>query len=441
MSINSKQDTQEENSTSTIVKTEKTVTYNKDSSTFCVLPWTMLQTDSIGTIRICCKSTEFLHSEKENLNNFSLKQAWQSEKLQSIRDNLNNDVKDDNCIKCWKEESSGAKSMRTSGSRYFYLLDNDLSTPQILDLKLGTKCNLKCRICSRYSSSLWSQEEEYFADNNLKDKINRETTKFLQAYNDDSTIWQDIDNWLPHLKKMEFYGGEPFLIDKNWEVLEKSIANGYNKYQELHYTTNGTTYRTNHIELLKQFNKVDIQLSIDDIENRFEYQRHPARWKVLDRNITKFKDLKNSIRHYNLTVCTTVSSLNIWYLDKLLEYFYNQNINVIFNILHGPSEFCISNLPISTKNKIEKKLLGIEKRFTNMSVHCTIDSIINFMYNSYTDEYDNFIQKLARHDVYRKENYIDNHYEFTQNLPNFVDKYQNVLNNIEHQVQPKRATG
>ena len=111
----------------------------------------MLQTDSVGTIRVCCKSTRVLHDKNlENLNNFTMQQAWQSEKLKSIRDSLNKGVKDSNCIRCWKEEQSGANSMRTAwNSQFLYLLENnDISTPQILDLKLGTKCNLKCRICS-----------------------------------------------------------------------------------------------------------------------------------------------------------------------------------------------------------------------------------------------------------------------------------------------------
>ena len=37
--------------------------------------------------------------------------------------------------------------------------------------------------------------------------------------NDD--FWTDLDQHLEHVEKLEFYGGEPLLIDKHFEILQK----------------------------------------------------------------------------------------------------------------------------------------------------------------------------------------------------------------------------
>ena len=72
------------------------------------------------------------------------------------------------CLKCYKEEDAGHLSKRQWETDYWlsrFPLDDLLSEtnedgsipPKIryIDLRMGSKCNLKCIMCSPHDSSLW----------------------------------------------------------------------------------------------------------------------------------------------------------------------------------------------------------------------------------------------------------------------------------------------
>ena len=62
----------------------------------------------------------------------------------------------------------------------------------------------------------------------------------------------------------------------------------YAKNQDIHYNTNGTQLPPREIfDLWKQFKRVEIAFSIDDVGEPFEYQRHPANWKEVNHNLNQ----------------------------------------------------------------------------------------------------------------------------------------------------------
>ena len=73
------------------------------------------------------------------------------------------------------------------------------------------------------------------------------------------------------------------------------------------------------IDLLQKFANVKIQLSIDDIGKRFEYQRKLADWEQVKSNIIKFKKLDSN--KFKIGIDPTVSILNIWNLDEIVNGF------------------------------------------------------------------------------------------------------------------------
>ena len=97
------------------------ITCNTESKTHCILPWTSLQTDSMGTVKICCKSYHDLQSYdgKSHIAETTLEEMWNGPTLKEIRDSLNRGEYHPNCERCWSEESSGAQSMRTIFNREF----------------------------------------------------------------------------------------------------------------------------------------------------------------------------------------------------------------------------------------------------------------------------------------------------------------------------------
>ena len=83
-----------------------------------------------------------------------------------------------------------------------------LPTLKALDLKLGNICNSKCRICSSFASSSMGSR---------RDKMGTKTAELKKLVNKkgvwpntNDNFWEDIDNHLEHVRKLEFFGGESF---------------------------------------------------------------------------------------------------------------------------------------------------------------------------------------------------------------------------------------
>jgi len=80
------------------------------------------------------------------------------------------------------------------------------------------------------------------------------------------TFWDDIQQHLGTIKQFDFYGGEPFLSKKMWQLLKIAADSGVSKNIALHYNTNGTVWPTRDIESWKDFKSINLSFSIDGIE-------------------------------------------------------------------------------------------------------------------------------------------------------------------------------
>jgi sulfatase maturation enzyme AslB (radical SAM superfamily) len=137
-------------------------------------------------------------------------------------------------------------------------------TLRFIDFKLGNVCNLKCRICGSWSSSKWAQEEMDYGPNPLAKQ---------QLYEGGwpkrhPEFFDDIKPVLADVEYFEFTGGEPFMIQNHFKMLEHCVEQGYSKKQDIHYNTNGTQLPDQRIfDLWSKFKHVEIAFSIDDVEN------------------------------------------------------------------------------------------------------------------------------------------------------------------------------
>ena len=75
-------------------------------------------------------------------------------------------------------------------------------------------------------------------------------------------------------------------------MLKFSADNGFAENIEIHYNTNGTHFPEEFIETWKKFRKVEIAFSIDNLGERFEYERSGAKWEEVEANIQRFHALK-----------------------------------------------------------------------------------------------------------------------------------------------------
>lgn len=395
--------------------------------TYCINAYKSLRYTNSGDAMLCCKSENWLddsNGDQTNIQRQSFKEALNGKIATEIRTALDNGIRHENCKKCWEEEDAGLDSKRildNNRARDYWgeeFLTNKIIEPVIVELNLGTECNLKCRICGPWSSSQWVKEHfDIFHHDKSKEGF-KEYMKGIKYYQGDwkesSPVWKNIEEGMSTLKQVDFYGGEPFMVKKNWKLLQNGINSGIAKEQILHFNTNGTFFVPEHIEILKHYKKVLISLSIDDIGDRFEYERSGGIWSEVSENIKKFHALASESDTIDATVCITVNNLNVYYIPEVCEYFDNLGIHYYINFLHGPAYYNIRNIRESVKDKIRDKYLNAVT--DRKSTKENFEKILNFMsgHISTKTTWDEFLKYTSDKDKHRDENFSQTFSEWSK---------------------------
>jgi MoaA/NifB/PqqE/SkfB family radical SAM enzyme len=252
----------------------------------------------------------------------------------------------------------------------------DAKPLMFLDLKLGNICNLKCRICGSWSSSTFATEELNFVTD--KKTSNHYVMLKKGAWpRKNSQFWNEIDQVVEQIRYIEFTGGEPFMIQEHFDMLQGLVDRGIAGQIEIHYNTNGTQWPEHAESIWRHFKAVEIAFSIDDVGARFEYQRSNAIWNEVCGNIKKFKELRNRYKNIRLQVCTTVNVFNVWYIAEVASWIEQQDFDFVYwNMMHEAYYFSISSLPEPVKQAITQHLFLAQ---VSNNTRTEFNNIIEFM--------------------------------------------------------------
>jgi MoaA/NifB/PqqE/SkfB family radical SAM enzyme len=336
---------------------------------FCVLPWVSLEASPIGTVRPCCLADDEILDDAGNkfeLSQANFRDIQNSSHMRGLRQQFLDGAQPQTCRKCWSEERAGRTSKR------MHTLDRlkhmgiseewtaDAKPLMFLDLKLGNICNLKCRICGSWSSSQFAAEE--IANTRSEHRKTSHAYQMLRAGawpRENSQFWDQIDSVLNDIRYIEFTGGEPFMIEEHFAMLQGMVDRGIARNVEIHYNTNGTQYPEQAEAIWKHFKTVEIAFSIDDVGSRFEYQRSNAVWTQVCENLDRFRDLKQIHPNIELQVCTTVNVFNVRYLGDIAAWLERNRESfsfVYWNMMHDAWYFSIACLPDGAKKAITEYL-------------------------------------------------------------------------------------
>jgi organic radical activating enzyme len=329
---------------------------------FCVLPWVSLEASPIGTVRPCCLADDEIVDNSGNkfkLMSSSFAEIQSSKHMQTLREEFIQGKQPRTCRRCWAEEDAGrtSKRMHTLNRLKHMGISPawtvDAKPLMFLDLKLGNICNLKCRICGSWSSSQFAAEELKFVETNKKSSFHYEMLQAGAWPRENSQFWQELDNSLADIRYLEFTGGEPFLIQEHFDLLQTLVDRGIAHQVEIHYNTNGTQYPEHAEKIWSHFRHVEIAFSIDDVGDRFEYQRTNAVWTEVCDNIELFKQMRDRSHNITLQVCCTVNVFNVLYLADVANWIAQQNFDYVYwNMLHDAPWLSIAHLPEQCKMRI-----------------------------------------------------------------------------------------
>ena len=377
------------------------------SKTFCPLPWTHLATHPHGSVTLCCESdmtnraseAQNLPREFITLNNstYDFEKIMNSDMFKQVRKDMLDGKMPSPCSKCYKLEALGNESKRTRDTSLleFSLQDAQRITQsdgtltevnfEFIELRLGNICNLACRSCNPQSSSKWISDWEKLNDRKF------DMPQSLFNWPLDEQFWANLAEHCNNTRKVYINGGEPLLVDKHMKFLEFLITKDLAKNITLVYSTNSTIINDKYIDLWNAFKQVEFMVSIDDLEDRNNYLRHPAKW---DKILKSFEWL-HSLGHKTY-ILQTISIMNIYYIKEFWEYFRARGVNVSHNMVHHPNYYSAANAPQHAKQAILNKI--VDMPFYNQ--------INNFL--SQEDDpqaFEKFFDENKRLDVIRNQQY------------------------------------
>ena len=323
---------------------------------FCIMPF-VHSFVTPNTISPCCAYTNQI-----KLN--SKTQYWSSEQLKNIQQNMLNNVRDTGCNICWEKEDRGYSSLRQHSNQIYAThidqikQNNKQDNPFYLDLRLGNLCNLKCRMCTSEWSSQIAGE---ILDNPNEEWIDTPKQKIIELDND---TWELLDQWIPYVRRVFMTGGEPTIIKRNLDYINKIIISGQSRNVELIFTTNATNINQNFIDIGKNFKSVSYNVSIDAVGELANYIRYPSNWQTINDNLKKIGT--------GVSLNTTIQWLNMTRLNEIFEFIENCGIpfgGIWFQLVTHPKyldpiyapkfmkEKCISDIT----NFLNSEFLNAEK--------------------------------------------------------------------------------
>jgi len=311
-------------------------------------PFTGLATREDGAICACCRSHPVGFIQKE-----TLEEIWNNDTMKRIRKQVLTDIRPPECEPCFSLEDQGVESLRqrhTTGKipearinlypNALNRLNDDYSMPfeiPTMELKLNNLCNLKCRMCHPMDSTSWNDwnvvKEYYKKESNIMYNIveehKLESKPFLDKFQDSPEWWASLEKLLPYFRRVEFAGGEPLMDPQHYRILD--MLRPYGHQVEIKYATNGTTLgikggRTVH-EYWPHFRSVAVNVSIDGIDDVYEYIRGNSDWEEVIHNIKEIQTISNVSR---IVGAVTVQVSNVLILDKMIEYFLD-DLGIVFH--------------------------------------------------------------------------------------------------------------
>ena len=265
----------------------------------------------------CCSFKGYIKTSSE----FDLTDVWNSPEHLEIKRHVENDIPIAGCQTCYTAESQGIESRR-QGSKKLYEefhqdVEIDLAGPTGIDYSVGNLCNLKCVICGPGSSSQWVPDyQKLYPTFNI--------APFQYKKNEQLEISDPA--LLKNIKHVHFHGGgEPLLSENHVRLLQKiQQVKGLSDVR-VSYNTNGTQIVSDEIlQLWEQCRLIELYFSIDDVGDRFNYQRTGADWDKVVATMNWF--YINMPHNHMFNINCTWSYLNFFYLNEVWDW-WNKNFS------------------------------------------------------------------------------------------------------------------
>jgi hypothetical protein len=289
----------------------------------------------------------------------------------------------------WPKVDRAAQLFKASG---LFAFDE-----RIIEVQLkvyGSECNLDCYMCTHANSTIrqkvahegvWNdsvfgeltQETQDFFDWVTRDKteilnepdITQEAdgTFMIPIHNETfpisntkSMVDQTIE-MAPYIRSIKIIGGEPLIMKKHYELLDKLIEIDQAKHIIVKYQTNLTETKAgkhNIFNYIPHFRLVSMVGSIDGIGPVIEYMRRRCSWDKIVDNV----DICNKYDNVDVDFNGLVSFLSVLRFYEMIDWCLDEGkdkVNMVnWAMLEHPTHLRTNNLPQKLKDDLLPKYEG-----------------------------------------------------------------------------------
>lgn len=296
--------------------------------------------DPHGWVRACCQNQ---YHPLGNVRQQSLLEIWNGDAVRELRERVGRADYSLGCELCAVRIDMGA-----ADSAFLHTFDGlEVSEPEPrwprqLELALSNACNLQCLMCNGELSSAI--------------RIHRERRPPIPTVYDDR-FFEELDLFLPHLERVVFHGGEPFLGREPLRVMHRLVE--MELRPACHVTTNGTQW-SERIDAFLRSVPTHVVISVDGTTAQtVEAVRIGVDHAELLRNVTRLQESAEAGGGgSSLAFCLMRST---WQeLGDVLLWADELDVDLIVNTVAYPPHLSLSHLPRSRVAEVLEALRARE---------------------------------------------------------------------------------
>jgi radical SAM protein with 4Fe4S-binding SPASM domain len=361
------------------------------NKSFCVLPWTGFELEPNGNIKNCIISTSTIG----NIQKEDITKILAGDKNLKIKKEMLDDKKPKNCAGCYLQEED-RKNLSSISSRLYYTkeiasfidskLYDDVGNFSLhhVDLRWTNHCNQACVYCSPEYSSKWAKE------------LGREITSPIESR---KKVKEFVFKNIKKLKNVYLAGGEPLLINENRELLQLLLAE--NPLVNIRVNTNLSSTKTGVFDLLCKFKNVHWTVSVETIEEEYEYVRYHGSWQDFLQNLKQIQKLDHKITFNMLYFILNYKSI-FSTVSFFKEIGFHENSFVI-GPLYTPEYLNILNLPENMLSELKNKFIN-EIATSNHYLKNSYENILKYISSAtWNKDISNFQEQIKVLDTRRNQ--------------------------------------
>lgn len=300
----------------------------KKLGTLCHAPFVSVDFGPQGQVTVC----NHYHKAMAQLGeDRSFLEIWRGEAYRELRRKMHDyEIDEDLCRHCARQIRAGSSRQTFAVQQYDAHPAESLEPPypRLLTFRLSNRCNLACIMCDGSLSSRIRRE--------------REGRKPLGSFYGDR-FFDEMKTVLPHVDHIEFFGGEPLIVDEHIRIFE--ILKQTDSKCSIYINTNGTALNEQSKRYLRELNFTTIAVSMDStIAEVHSSIRVGVRHKLFLQNLAWLLELRES-RPLHLLLNVTEQRGNWFDLPELFRFAARIEAPLHINTCIHPPHCTLYTLP------------------------------------------------------------------------------------------------